>query len=180
MKKILIIFISLICVVGCSCSTDKASDAVEKYLNSYQSLDEGVLKNIDDLIANENLNDNSGDLYKETLKRQYRDLIYTIENESYDGDTAEVTVKITVYDYYAAEKEAQDYLNNNPNEFITDGIYDTTKFLEYKLEQMKNTNEMVSYNIVIKTNDVNGKWEVEQPDEETLEKIHGIYNYDLE
>ena len=98
MKKILVMIVSLFMVVGCSCSNDKAADAVEKYLNDYKGLSDNVLQDIDDLVENESLTDKGKETYKEVLKRQYRDLIYTIENEDYDGDTADVTVKITVYD----------------------------------------------------------------------------------
>ena len=38
MKKILLMFGCLFLVVGCSCSNDKAADAVEKYLNDYKGL----------------------------------------------------------------------------------------------------------------------------------------------
>ena len=43
---------------------------------------------------------------------------------------------------------------------------------------MKEVNETISYNIVFKVIKTDGKWQVEQPSNETLEKIHGIYNYE--
>ena len=178
MKKLIIFLLCLIGTVGCSCSSDKASDAVEKYLNDYKGLSDNVLSDIDEVIKNEELDNEQKNEYKEVLKRQYRDLIYAIENELYDGDTADITVKITVYDLYKVEKNASNYLNSNQDEFLTDGVYDSAKYLEYKLKQMKDTNDMISYNIVFRTIKVDGKWQVEQPDEETLEKIHGIYNYE--
>ena len=116
--------------------------------------------------------------YKEVLKRQYRDLIYTIENEDYDGDTAKVTVKITVYDLYKAQKDASEYLSNHPDEFLTDGEYDNDLYMDYKLEQMRDMNDTVSYNIVFNVTKTDGKWYVEQPSDEVLEKIHGVYNYE--
>ncbi len=179
MKKIILFLTCLFLAVGCSCSNDKAADAVENYLNDYKGLKDNVLKDIDTLVASENLNDKASETYKEVLKRQYRNLNYTIENEAYDGDTATVTVKITVYDLYKAEKNASTYLNNNQNEFLTDGAYDSNKYLDYKLDEMKKIEDTISYNIVFKTIKKDSKWVVEQPDEKTLEKIHGIYNYDL-
>ena len=178
MKKIIIFIMSLFMVVGCSCSNDLAADAVEKYLNDYKGLSDSVLTGIDKLVENEDLNDKQEDTYKEVLKKQYRNLSYTIENESYDGDNANVTVKITVYDLHKIEKETQEYLNTHEEEFLTNGVYDAEKYLDYKLEKMKETEDTTSYNIIIRTIKVDGKWQVEQPDEETLEKIHGIYNYD--
>ena len=178
MKKILGIVICLLMVVGCSCSNDKAADAVEKYLNDYKGLSDNVLADIDTLVENEDLTDKGRETYKEVLKRQYRDLIYTIENEDYEGDTAQVTAKITVYDLYKAQKDASEYLNSHQDEFLTDGEYDNDLYMEYKLEQMKDTNETVSYNIVFTVTKSDGKWYVEQPSDEVLEKIHGVYNYD--
>lgn len=178
MKKLLLFLTCLFFAVGCSCSNDKASDAVEKYLNDYKGLSENVLEDMEDLIKKEELEDKDKDTYKEIMKKQYRDLNYTIENESYDGDTATVTVKITVYDLYKKQKESQDYLNSHQEEFLTDGIYDVNKYISYKLNQMKDVNDTISYNIVFKVIRVDGKWQVEQPDEKTLEKIHGIYNYE--
>ena len=178
MKKILLMFGCLLLVVGCSCSNDKAADAVEKYLNDYKGLSDHELEDIDELVEAEKLTDKGKETYKEVLKRQYRDLIYTIENEDYDGDTANVTVKLTVYDLYKAQKEASEYLNSHQDEFLTDGKYDNDLYIEYKLEQMKNMNDTIQYNVVFKVTKTDGKWYVEQPDEETLEKIHGVYNYD--
>ena len=177
MKKILVSLFILLGIVGCSCSNNKAKDAVENYLNDYKGLSSNVLTSIDELVKKESMEDKHKDTYKEVIKRQYRDLMYTIENEEYNGDNAKVTVKITVYDLYKAQKNASDYLNEHQSEFTNNGVHDANKYLEYKLEQMKSIKDTISYNIVFKVNKTDGKWVVEQPDEETLEKIHGIYNY---
>lgn len=178
MKKILVFLVCLLCVVGCSCSNDKAKDAVEKYLNDYKGLNDSVMSGIDDLVAKENLEDEHKETYKEILKKQYRDLEYTIENESYDGDTAKVTVKITIYDLYKGNKNAGNYLNEHRDEFLTDGVYDAAKYIKHKLEELKNLKDRISYTLVFKVNKTDGKWVVEQPDDEMLEKIHGIYDYE--
>lgn len=177
MKKI-IIFISCIFLVGCSCSNDLAADAAEEYLNAYQSLKDNVLADMDELVKSENLNAEQSENYKKVLKRQYSDMMYTIENESYNGDNAKVTVKITVYDLYKGSKEAKEYLNSHREEFITDGEYDVDKYIDYRLEKLNNINETVTYNIVFNCIKKDSKWQVEQPNNETLEKIHGIYNYE--
>ena len=178
LKKILLVLVCLLGIVGCACSNDKAADAVEKYLNDYKGLSDNVLASIDEMVKQENLNEKEEDTYKDIIKRQYRDINYTIENEAYNGDTATVTVKITVYDLYKAQKQTSAYLNEHPEEFLTDGVYDKNKYLDYKLDEMKKMNETISYNIVVKVKKVEGKWQVLQPEEDVLEKIHGIYNYD--
>ncbi len=50
--------------------------------------------------------------------------------------------------------------------------------MDYKLNKMRDIKDTISYTIVFKVIKVDRKWQVEQPDEETLEKIHGIYNYE--
>ncbi len=178
MKKLILLLTCLFLAVGCACSNNKAKDAVEKYLNDYKGLKDNVLSSIDDLVAKENLEHEEQGIYKDVLKKQYRDLIYTIENEEYNGDNATVTAKITVYDLYKASKNASTYLQANKNEFLTNGEYDKNKYLKYKLNKMKDTKDTIAYTITFKLKKENGKWQVEQPDEETLEKIHGIYNYE--
>ena len=178
MKKLILLLTCLFLAVGCACSNNKAKDAVGKYLNDYKGLKDNVLSSIDDLVAKENLEHEEQGIYKDVLKKQYRDLIYTIENEEYNGDNATVTAKITVYDLYKASKNASTYLQANKNEFLTNGEYDKNKYLKYKLNKMKDTKDTIAYTITFKLKKENGKWQVEQPDEETLEKIHGIYNYE--
>ncbi len=178
MKKFLVLISTLFMVVGCSCTNETAKDVVDKYLNDYKGLKDNILQDIDTIIEEENLTKDEEDIYRDILKKQYRDLDYKIEDESYDGDTAHVTVKITVYDLYKASREASTYLNSNPGDFLTDGEYDAQKYLDYKLRLMKDTKETVTYNIVIETKKVDGKWQVVQPSNEVLEKIHGLYNYE--
>ena len=177
MKKIILILISLFLIVGCG-KSDTAAEAVEKYFNDYKSLADNVLADLDELVKKEELTDDQKEVYKDLVKRQYRDLNYTIENEDYNGDTAKVTVKITVYDLYKVQKEASEYLNEHPEEFITGSSYDAQKYLDYKLDLMKKAKETVTYNIVLNTIKVDGKYQVEQPNNTVLEKIHGIYNYE--
>ncbi len=177
MKKLLLFITCLFCVVGCSCSNKKAEDAVKDYLNDYTGLSDNVLKGIDEIVDKEELDINEKNTYKDVIKRQYKDLKYDIENETYDGDSANVTAKITVYDLYKAQKDASDYLDSHPNDFLTNGEYDNTKYLQYKLKQMKDTNETISYTVVFKVNKVDGEWQVEQPSDEVLQKIHGVYKY---
>ena len=43
---------------------------------------------------------------------------------------------------------------------------------------MSDMTDTISYNVVFKVKKNNNKWEVEQPDDEVLEKLHGVYNYE--
>lgn len=181
MKKILIVLVSCLLMVGCSLTEQKASDAVKDYLNQYNNLSDTVITDIATLVDSENLNDDQKKVYEGVLQKQYQDLSYEIVNEEYDGDKAEVEVTITVYDLYKAQNDAATYLANNLEEFNGDnGSYDNEKYMDYKLEQMKKTTDTVEYTIDFNLTKEDDKWRVEQPSTEDLEKIHGIYNYSIE
>ncbi len=178
MKKIIIFLLTLSCVVGCACSVRKASDAVKEYIGKYNNEEEVVLTELEELMNREGLNDEQKEMYKNVMLKQYKDLSYKVVSENYNGDEAIVTTKITVYDLYTVQKEAEDYKNNHKEEFIDqDGNYDKDAFLKYKLEQMQKNTQTIDYTIDFKVRKNNGKWEMENVSTEDLEKIHGIYNY---
>ncbi len=186
MKKVVsvisILVISLI-MVGCSCMKTTAKGAVESFLDQYRNLSSSVITDMDEVVDKETeLTEEQKEKYRDVLKKQYSDLKYEIIDESYDGDTAVVESKITVYDLYKVQKEATEYLNDNPNEFNDEnGQYDSVKFMDYKLEQMKKNNDTVEYTIKFNlTKDENGNWQVTEISQDDLEKIHGIYNYESE
>ncbi len=177
MKKIIAILLTFSLVVGCACVKDTASDPVKEYLGKYNNHNPQVLTELNDLIK-EGLSEEQGNTYESIMKKQYKDLKYEIVEEKYDGDEAIVTVQISVYDLYKAQKEAEEYKNNHKEEFLSeDKSYDADKFLEYKLEQMKASDTRVDYTIEFNVIKKEGKWTLEKITTEDLEKIHGIYNY---
>lgn len=178
MKKIIMLISILFLLAGCTIGSNTAKSAIDDYLNGYRNLSTEVLTDMEKVIENENLTDDQKDVYREILKKQYRDLKYEIISEAYDGDNAVVSTKITVYDYYKAQKEAADYLKNNINEFYTNGTYDNKKYMDYKLNKMKNTTDTVDYTIdfnVVREADL---WKLKEISSTDLAKIHGIYNYE--
>lgn len=178
MKKIILCLVTLMMAVGCACATDKASDAVKEYLSKYNNQHETIIAQLNDLVKAENLSEDAGEKYKEIMNKQYKDLSYKIIEENYNGDEATVKTKITVYDLYSVQREAEEYQNNNKKEFIDqDGNYDKDKFLNYKLEEMKKTTKTIEYTIDFKVMKKDGVWTISNVSTEDLEKIHGIYNY---
>ncbi len=183
MKKILVIFAFLFGLVGCTIGpANTPSKAVEEYLDRYIDNSDVVMEELDDYVADRNeLDDEQKDTYKEILKKQYSDLKYEITDEKYDGDTATVTVKLTVYDLYKVQKDADKHLADNADEFKNDeGVYDASKFIKYKLDQMKDTTDTIDYTLEVNVTKVDNAWQVEQLSNEALQKIHGIYNYETE
>jgi hypothetical protein len=106
---------------------------------------------------------------------------YEIKDESIDGDKATVKVKLTVYDLYKVDKDSVNYMNNNANEFYDDNNqFSEELFNKYRVNGMLTTNTTVNYEVDFYLNKVNGEWILETPDRTTLEKIHGMYNYEIE
>lgn len=172
-----VIFLTILMIIS-GCTVFKAKDAVQEYLGSYNRLTSEVEGELDNLIKEERLEDSQAKKYKEIMLKQYKDLEYEIVNETYNGDEAIVTTKITVYDLYGAQKEAENYKNNNREQFLDENnIYDSTKFLDYKLEQMKKATKRVEYTIDFSVEKKQDRWVLKSITTNDLEKIHGIYNY---
>lgn len=184
MKKLILflgVVFSSLALAGCSLTKSTAADAVKVFLDQYKNLSSSVMNDLEDVISQEDFTESQEEVYRDVLKKQYSDLKYEIVNENYDGDTATVETKITVYDLYKAQSDATNYMNNNQSEFTDDsGVYNNEKFLDYKLEEMKKMTDTVEYNITFDVKkDENDKWQVSELSNEDLEKIHGIYNYDM-
>lgn len=161
-------------------NNNTASDAVKDYLNSYNNLDTKVLDDLETQVTKENLTEEQSDKYRSILKKQYKDLSYKIIKEEKEDDITLVTTKISVYDLYKAQSDASLYLADNMNKFYDDnGKYNSDKYLDYKLEQMKNMTDKVEYTIVFEVEKIDDKYRVLQPSETDLEKIHGVYSYDI-
>ena len=177
-KVLLVVGICLV-LAGCGCMKKTAKGAVQDYLNQYKNLSSNVISSMDDVVNDENLTDNQKEKYRDILKRQYQDLKYEITSEKYDGDNATVEVKITVYDLYKVQKDANNYLTNSGDEFKENGVYSNDLFMNYKLDKMKMVTDTVEYNITFNvTKDDKGNYKVNDLSNSDLEKIHGVYNYD--
>ena len=178
MKRLLVVFIILLTLTGCGGNTAKG--AVDSYLKKYRNLNSEVLIDLEKLVEDENLSSEQEDKYRDVLKKQYKDLTYEVIEEEYDNDISYVTVKISVYDLYKAQNDASIYLRNNPEEFYNENNeYDVNLYLDYKLDEMKNMNDKVEYKVTFTVIKEDDKYIVEQPTEEVLQKIHGIYNYEM-
>lgn len=177
-KVLLVVGICLV-LAGCGCMKKTAKGAVQDYLNQYKNLSSNVISSMDDVVNDENLTDSQKEKYRDILKRQYQDLKYEITSEKYDGDNATVEVKITVYDLYKVQKDANNYLTNSGDEFKENGVYSNDLFMNYKLDKMKKVTDTVEYNITFNvTKDDKGNYKVNDLSNSNLEKIHGVYNYD--
>ena len=179
MKKFLLIIMTLFLLVGCETVMNNPTKRVETFLNKYQTMDSEVLKQLDETLSNDvNLTESQKKDYKDLMKKQYQNLTYTIKDEEVNGDKATLKVEIEVYDFNKAMTKADDYLSENQDEFTDENNnIDNEKFMDYKIKEMKNANDKVKYTIDFTLTKNNNKWQLDDIDEITRQKIHGIYNY---
>ena len=179
MKKIFIIsftIFSILLSAGCI-GLMGPSEKVDNMLSKYVKLDKTIMDELNDYIDKQELNEEEKARYKNIIKKEYSTIEYKIIKETINNNMAEVEVEITVLDLYGASKEAEDYLYENPSKFYRDGTYDSHLFIDYKLSIMEKYNETKNYTIYITLSRHDDIWYIEELDNNTLEKIHGIYNY---
>lgn len=199
MKKI---FLGLFVILLTACSfgmnnTPKAK--VKELLDRYKNQDSTVVTNLEDVIDGEYSGEYK-DRYKTLMLNQYKNLEYKITDEIIDGDTAIVTVDVTVYDFGSAIDAANTYLDEHEKEFykktitnneLTEGenttnieensenetktTIDYDKFLDYKLNLLEEVNDRKTYSIDFTLTKENDEWVLDNLTDESMKKLHGLY-----
>lgn len=179
MKKLILVLISTILLIGCT--SNSPTKRTEEFLTKYQSLSDEVMSDLDLSAETENLGSTYTNTYKDVMKRQYQNMKYEITNETVNGDEAIVTAKVTVYDLYKTRGESQTYMSTNPTEFNDElGVYSQDKYREYELDKMLKTDYTIDYTIDFYLEKVDDTWTMRELSNSQKEKLHGIYNYELE
>ncbi len=111
------------------------------------------------------------------MKKQYQNLSYKIKDETVDGDHASIVVELEVFDYRKAMEEADKHLKENSKDYQKeDGTTDDEKFMDYKIEQMRNVKDKVTYTITFTLTKKDDTWTLDDITDIDRQKIHGIYN----
>ena len=162
MKKYLVFFLCIFCLVGCTNKSSKEAviEYLEKYRNFTAEIEESLMKDLESV----NWTKEQKEKYILLMKKQFVNLKYKIKEEIYNGEKATVLVDITVYNYHNSKREALKEQDESQN------------YIDKVLEKMNNETHTIKYTLVFKTNYKEGVWVLEQPSEETLKKIEGIYN----
>lgn len=209
-KSLIFLACTAIVLLSCGCSMNNTpTGKVENFLDNYTSGSDTVLNQLKEMVDSDGMmNDAQRTTYSDIMKRQYKDMTYDIKDETIDGNNATVTVEIEVYDYYKANRDSQDYFNNNQDEFKEDtnndseglvekakeGVQDAvdaakdavenatdnisnSKFIDYRLNQLQNANDRVKYTIDFTLTKVDDKWTLNEIDDATRQKIHGLYEH---
>ena len=175
-KKILMLAVSLVLLTGCNDMMNTPTKRVEEYLGKYQILDSTVLTELDDVVDNSNYSDEYKEEYKELMIKQYQNLSYKIKNEQTDGEVANVIVELEVFDYNNALDEAEDYIEEHEEEFVSDDKETKGEKIDhYKINAMKEVTDKASYTMHFNLVKANKKWVLEKINDSDLEKIHGLY-----
>jgi len=179
MKKIIYILLVALLFSGCSNLSNTPKKKTEEFLKKYQTIDNVVLNDLDNVLAtNTSMDDSQKEEYKKIMKKHYQGLVYEIKDETINGDDAVVTVEITVTDFNKVMDESSRYLSENLSLFTNEaGEYDGNKYTTYRLEQLKDAKEKVKYTLNISLSKINGMWTVNEQSQTTYDKINGIYNY---
>ena len=164
-KKIIILGITILLLIGCSMSNTPTSK-VEDLLSKYQRLDTDISNGINNVLEEQNLTDKHKDRYKKLLEDQYKNMSYEVKEETIDGNNATVIVEIEVLDY-----------KSSINDLSFDStIYTKESFDEEKLTRLENTKNKVTYTLELSlTKDSEGTWKLNALTNEQIKKIQGMY-----
>ena len=178
MKKKILMILGILLLTGCMFRMTP-SEKVEDFLNGYIKADKEIVNELDNMLKDTTMNDKQKKRYKEVIIDEYSNIKYEIKKETINEEkgTAKVKVDITVKDLYGATKKALNELETNPQKFYKDGLYDESKYTDYSLDLLEKVKDTKDYTIVINLTKNKNKWEINELDEETLNKIHGIYEY---
>ena len=179
MKKILWIILAVICLTGCNNLMNTPTKKVEMLLSKYQQNDNDVLNQLDSaLLTDAILTMEQKDRYKDIMKKQYKDLTYTIKDEAIDGKTAIVEVEVEVYDYSKAITDVENDLLNNADTYKDEtGEISTTLFNNSKLDALEKVSDRIKYTINFTLSKIDEEWLVDDLTETERMKIHGLYAY---
>ena len=196
-KIVVSAFILLLVIVGCSNNMSTPTNKVEEFLGKYQSMDEDVLKQLDQVIKDDDtMNDDQKDKYKALMEKQYQNLSYKIENEDIQGDSATVDVEIEVLDYATTASKAQEYYNEHKEEIeekyndkkedndnsledagddVLQAVEESVAYINYKLEELETANDTVTYDMTFYLTKEDGEWILQDISDLDRKKLHGLY-----
>ena len=196
-KIVVSAFILLLVIVGCSNNMSTLTNKVEEFLGKYQSMDEDVLKQLDQVIKDDDtMNDDQKDKYKALMEKQYQNLSYKIENEDIEGNSATVDVEIEVLDYATTASKAQEYYTEHKEEIeekyndkkedndnslenagddVLQAVEESVAYINYKLEELETANDTVTYNMTFYLTKEDGEWILQDISDLDRKKLHGLY-----
>lgn len=184
MRKILLVGLSILFfVTGCSYEgtmLNTPTKKVEMFFSNYQTLNQDVMDDLDKVVdEEERFNTKQREIYRELMKKHYQAIQYDVKDERINGDEAEVRTEIEVIDYSKILTNTDRYLQEHRDKFLDEkGQYDETKYMDYRLEQLKEAKETVKYDMTFYLTKKDKEWQMDPLTTEQEQKIHGMYDYE--
>lgn len=198
MKKLLVICMGLLLLVGCTDTTNTPSKKVEDFLGKYQKQDDDVLTQLElTLDSDTSMDKDQKKEYKSLLQKQYQNLSYKITDEKIEDDKATVEVEVEVFDYKTSIDKSKAYFeehkdelmkddkndnkdddkdtNTNDNNDITNAIDNVKAYIDYKINELKNVEDKTTYDITFNLTKKDGEWVVDDLSDADRQKLHGLY-----
>lgn len=169
MKKLLILFMAFVCLTGCGKLMNTPTKQVEELFSKYQSFDNDIKTELDTLLSKETFTESQKQEYRDIIKKQYKNLTYTIKDEKVDGNNAIVTTEIEVLDF-------KKIVNQLDDEYSTKADVTTNDYIDEKIKRLKNANDKIKYTLEIEvTKDENNNWKIVNLTDTDIKKIQGMY-----
>ncbi|MBR1936208.1 MAG: hypothetical protein IJ842_00795 [Bacilli bacterium] len=164
MKKITLVIIALLLLIGCKNTNNTPTSKVEEFFSSYQTLNKDVLNDLDNIVSKDKtMSKEEKEEYKVLLEKQYQNLSYKIKNEEIIKNKAIVDTEIEVLDYYTTIEKVK---RENKNE---------KTYQKEKLDALKQVNTKTKYNITFTLIKEDNNWKLDSLDKNIIKKIHGLY-----
>ena len=164
MKKITLVIIALLLLIGCKNTNNTPTSKVEEFFSSYQTLNKDVLNELDNIVSKDKtMSKEEKEEYKVLLEKQYQNLSYKIKNEEIIKNKAIVDTEIEVLDYYTTIEKVK---RENKNE---------KTYQKEKLDALKQVNTKTKYNITFNLIKEDNNWKLYSLDKNIIKKIHGLY-----
>ena len=164
MKKITLVIIILLFLIGCKNTNNTPTSKVEEFFSNYQTLNKDVLNDLDNIVSKDKtMSKEEKEEYKVLLEKQYQNLSYKIKSEEIIKNKAIVDTEIEVLDYYTTIEKVK---RENKNE---------KTYQKEKLDALKQVNTKTKYNITFTLIKEDNNWKFDSLEKNIIKKIHGLY-----
>lgn len=149
-------------------SSKSPTDLTLEFMNKYKNATSEVMDNIK-YPYGDTLDKTQMNTYKDLIRSQYRSMTYQIDDETVGEVDAIIKVDFEVFDYASSYDKATSYLSLYGSDMTLE------KQVNYKLKEMGNTKEKVTYSIEFKFYKLDGIWYMSDLTSADLSKLAGTF-----
>lgn len=169
LSMIVVIALALVGIFVLTGANSKSpTDLTLEFMNKYKNATSEVMNEVKYPYADK-LDKTQMNTYKDLIRSQYRSMSYTISEETVGEVDAIIKVDFDVYDYASSYDKATSYLSLYGSDMSLE------KQVNYKLKEMSNTKEKVTYSIEFKFYKLDGVWYMTDVTSADLSKLTGTF-----